>query len=191
MKLPQLTEMTMRVSSYEELGAYIDQFADINVTGEFAGDLQHYQVYKRARDKFTDYAVFDKESIIAFFVLEQNELLNAYVKPEHRKQGVFSMFLFFLKRNEGFTKIIIGDLHSEATVEAIKHIAIRFHVYWTNGEIKVPYDPAKIDDFYSHLEPTEWQIVLENNGDFSRWPKKFDPLDSRTWYSPLLENIDV
>jgi hypothetical protein len=100
--------------------------------------------------------------------------MNAYVVEVHRKQGLFSAFLFFLKRNEGLSKIVIGELQSEDTIEAIRRIHKRFKTSWEKDGIKEPYDPNSLEQYYSYIAPTGWKIVLENHGDFSSWPKFFD-----------------
>jgi hypothetical protein len=100
--------------------------------------------------------------------------MNAYVVEVHRKQGLFSAFLFFLKRNEGLSKIVLGELQSEATVEAVRRIYKRFDASWKKDGYREPYDPATVDKYYSSTKPTGWKIVLENDGDFSSWPKFFD-----------------
>lgn len=173
MKLNDLTEMTMRTgySSYESSKNYLPYYQTLKEKGTHCGDIEQFNVFKLNRDDYMDYAVFLDGVCIAFFVLEQNELKVAFVLSDYRKQGIFSMFLFFLKRNEGMSQIVLGDLHSERTIEALKRIHIRFDTNWVKGDRKIKFDPANVDKFYSDAGPTGWKIMLENDHDFSKCSK--------------------
>lgn len=160
---------------------------NMNDRSLWVGDIEEYKVYKRDREHFTDYAIFNDGKVVAYAVLEQNVVENVFVVPEHRKRGLFSMFLFFLKQNEGLSQIIMGMRHSKDTLEAIKRIARRFNIYWSNGKEKVPYSPETTDQFYSETAPTKWKLILENDGDFTDVPKKFDFRLAKTFYTPLLD----
>lgn len=169
-----ILEMTMKVPSYEMLADYLPHFTHLKSDGFHCGDIEHFKIFKKQRGlSYTDYAAFLDGVIVAFFVLEGNEITNAFVSKEYRKKGLFSAFLFFLKRNEGLSQIILGDNHSYETVEAVKRIYKRFNTSWFKGIEKIPYDPNQEDPYYSMGKPTGWKIMLENDGDFSKWQKYF------------------
>lgn len=99
-----------------------------------------------------------------------------------------SAILFFMKRNEGLSKIVLSDHHSDATYNAIKRVYKRFtKVYWEKDGQVEPYSPDTVDSFYSITGPTGWRIVLEHNGSNLREGKRFDPTDLGTWYFNLLD----
>lgn len=165
--------MTMRNSdtSYEEFSQALSYYQDLYNVGIHCGDIEDTQVIKAERGKLTDYAFFQQTKCVGFAILNNNVVVNVYVIPENRKRGLFSAFLFFLKRNEGMHQIVLGDTQSEQTVSAVKRIYKRFNTFWIKDGEKIPYDPNTIDQFYSIAGPTGWQIMLENDGDFSHWPK--------------------
>ena len=177
--------------SYEKLDQYLPHYTKLIHTDTHIGDIQNFNVYKQMDNEYTDYAISDSsdtKDAIAFYRLKDNEVMIMYVKPQYRKQKILSMFLFFLKQNENFSKIVLNDRQSEDTVEAVKKISKRFKIHWIKGDEKVPYDINTIDNFYSVEKPTGWKLVLENDGDFSNHPKFWQPLDSRCWYEPLVED---
>jgi hypothetical protein len=192
-----ISEMTMKVPSYEALENYMPQFNHLINDGFHCGDIEHFNIYRKQRDSFTDYAAFLEGKIVAFFVLDGNEITNAFVSKDYRKKGLFSAFLFFLKRNEGLSKIILGDNHSYETIEAVKRIHKRFETSWFKGDEKVPYNPQQDSPYYSMSKPTGWKIMLENDGDFSKWQKYFHhELQPSTrllemfYFEPFVDSLD-
>lgn len=178
MKLEDLHEMTLRVSSYETIGQSLPHFQTLKDVGTHCGDMEHFNVYKSSRDAFVYYAVFEKDKCVAFFIIKDDNCLDiGYVIPEKRQNGILSMFLFFLKRNENITPIEIGQQQSEQMIAALLKIYKRFNTYWIKDGSKVPFDPNTVDQFYSDVHQTGWSIILENDGDFSSWKKFYDPTD--------------
>lgn len=176
MKLQEITnidEMTMRTpaNAFEDMSKELPFFQTLKETGEHCGDIEHTQIYKKSRKSLIDYAFFQQEQCVGFAVLNGNVVTNLYVTPQVRKTGIGSLFLFFLKRNEGISKLVLHDVHSEQTVDFIKRIYKRFDTNWVKGNEKIPYDPNTINQFYSIERPTGWSITLENDGDFSKWEK--------------------
>ena len=149
------------------------------------GDIENVDVL------FEDniYFLKTKTDDIGFFQVlkHDNEAIiqNMYIDTPFRRQGLMSKFFFFLKRNEGYDKIRLGDVHSKDTIIAIQKIAHRFTTYWEKNGQTEPYSSETINDFYSPTKPTGWTIVLENDGDFSSWPKFNNSLDVRCDYSWL------
>lgn len=189
MKMNDLNEMTMRVGSYEDLGKFLHTFKSYKHE-QHVGDIEQFDVYKKDESPIIKYAVFDDGEPIAFFIFDHylNELNTSFVHSKYRKKGLFSAFLFFLKRNEGHSRIVFSELHSEDTVEAIKRIYKRFDAFWDNGDEKVPYSPNTIDKFYSQRKLTGWKLVLENDGDFSSFPKFFNETFAKAYYFNLLHD---
>ena len=72
----------------------------------------------------------------------------------------------------------------------IKRIAHRFNTSWQRGNETKSYDPNTTDQFYSSMEKTGWVVVMENGGNFSDWPKFYDPtiLDNRCFYDMMLKD---
>lgn len=189
-------EMTMVVNSYENLGEYLKEFDHLLTDGEHCGDIEKFKIYKKPRGKLVDYGAFLEDKVVAFFVMKNDMLMDAFVTKEHRKIGLFSAFLFFLKRNEGHRQIRLSDSHSEDTVEAVKRIYKRFDTYWEKDGKKEKYDPSTIDQYTSRSKGTGWTLVLENDGDFSHWQKfnhKTLQDDTRLtemyYFEPFVEDI--
>ena len=200
MKLSDLKEMAAKAGSYENLEKWTYEFSKLKETGEHVGDIEKYEVYRKNRDRVTDYSLFLNNDIVAYFEIENPTTLDvAYVKKEHRQKGLFSAFLFFLKRNERMSKIILGNLHSQDTINAVKKIYTRFDTYWWNGKEKISFDPEKTDyPFYNHKNPKEWKLILENDTDFyDDWPKFYNLKEAfnngdmlKIWYFGFLGLTD-
>lgn len=192
----KLREMTMSSGSMENLGKYLKDYEHILKDSVHVGDIEDFNVFRKERNvaPFYDYAISTEDKIIAFFsVTKKWEVDIAYVSPEFRKKGLFSAFLFFLKRNEGASKITLGNVHSQDTIDAIKRIHARFDTHWENQKTKekIKYDPNTAKDFYGVKSSNDWRIILENDSDFSDWPKFYpkDFPDLKTFYFNLLEDI--
>jgi len=192
MKQKELSEMTQ---SFGKVGSQLSnalKFADVN-----KGDYSHVGDMNEADVLFKNevYLIVLNTKSIAFFqvVKRGNTALvqNMYVVPEHRKEGWMSMFLYFLKQNEGYARIQLGDRHSEDTIEAVKRISKRFKVYWEKDGKRYPYTVDTIDKFYSLDAPSGWNIILENDGIFIDYPKFRDDKcvipDIRLMYDILLD----
>lgn len=191
MKIEHLFEMTMKVPSYENLGQTLPHFQQLKTTGTHCGDIEKYNVFKKSRNNMTDYAVFENDTCIAFFVIVNPNILKiGYIIPEKRNIGLSPMFLFFLKRNEGMSQIIMGDKQSEQAIKSLSKTSKLFKTSWVKGNHKVPYDPDTIDQFYNYQQPTGWVVMLENEGDFSDWPKYYvhGVPDLKMYYSSYIED---
>lgn len=180
-----LPEMTMRVGSYERLAEFSSPFAELLQSGTHAGDIEHLRVFRSSDNSM--YAAFDQATLAAFWKMTGNVLELIFVFPAYRSAGLMSVILFFMQRNEGLPKIILGSHHSRATVEALKRIYHRFDsVYWQKGDAEVQYDPNTVDSFYSLSGPSGWVIVLESSNIVTEH-KFFDGLNLCTWYFNLLD----
>ena len=153
--------------------------------------------YKKERKDLLDYAAFLDNKAVAFFTLNKNEIVAAFVQKDFRKKGLFSAFLFFLKRNENLSQIIIGEIQSQDTVEAVKRIHKRFKTSWVKGDKKEKFDPNVENPYYSFEKPTGWKIMLENDGDFSQWQKFYHKtlqddtrLTEMYYFEPFVEDIN-
>lgn len=182
-----LVEMTMRVNSYEDLGNYVTAFEYVIAPENHCGDIEQHHVYKHTKDNTTNYAISeDSKTVVGFFQVVDNEFTTIYITPALRGKGMFGAVLWFLKRNEGMSRIVLGKQHSEASIESIKRISDRFNVYWTNGTVTHPYNPNTVNQYYSIAGPTEWRVVLEHSGDFTLWEKYWNPTNLETYYYALL-----
>lgn len=183
-----INEMTMLAGSYEGLANYLHLFVDYEKTGQYAGDIEQFRVFKQEHLHIIKYAVFDKNTVVAFFTTNTNMLETIYVVPCYRKQGLFPAVLWFLKRNEKFDKVILGAQHSQDIYDSVKRIYKRFEkVYWQKDNKKIDYDPNTVDQFYSITGPSGWQLIFEHYGQNLGESKTFDPFKLSTWYFNLLD----
>jgi hypothetical protein len=163
-------------------------FDNYNLDQFHVGDIENFAVYKKKNDLENRYAVFDQSKIAAFFITRNNILDIVYVVPQYRKQGLFPAILWFLKKNEKLDQIMLGNQHGYDTYRAIKKIYKRFEqVYWLKDGQKIPYHPDTVDQFYSLIGPTGWNIVFENYNKNLGEKRFFNPLDLSTWYFNLLD----
>lgn len=187
MRLAAVLEMTQAVDSFEHLAHFMPMMQMQLQNAEHCGDIERVGVYKANVLGSTFYITsHDGKTVLGYYQMNGNELISAYVIPEMRKQNLTAMFLLFLKRSEGMSKITIGDQQSRNMIAVLKKIYTRFDTSWEKDGVKIPYNPATIDKFYSDKK-TGWQVVLENDGDFSKWPKFYNLYDIKTWYNQLLE----
>lgn len=183
-----LREMTMKHGTMEnQLSIYFKSIIKDEKNYKHVGDIEQIKVLKNN----DIYLLITDDKPIAFFQVTNSnnvaDLQNAYTIPELRKTGIFTKFIWFLKRNEGYNQIRFGDVHSEDTIEVIKAISKRFDTYWQNGKgEKIPYDVNTIDQFYSKKHPTDWKIILENNYDFSDWPKFYEVPNIKCIYEGII-----
>lgn len=164
-------EMTMKAGTFGRLEKDLPEYQHLLEVGEHCGDIEEFEIYKKDRKGLIDYAAFLDKKVVAFFTLDKNEIVAAFVIKELRKKGLFSAFLFFLKRNEGISQIILGEIHSKDTIEAVKRIYKRFNTSWVKDGKKEKFEPGVEEPYYSIEKPTGWKIMLENDGDFSKWQK--------------------
>jgi predicted acetyltransferase len=192
MKLNNIIEMTQ---TFGKTGEHIinamNSIYDNRKSYDHIGDINQAQVlYKN-----NIYLIILNNEPIGFFqVFNKNDtalVSNMFIIQKHRKKGWMSMFLFFLKQNESYSKIQLGDRHSEDTIKAIKRISKRFNIYWEKNGKREPYDIKTIDKYYSLIKPTGWNIILENDGDFKDYPKFWNHnsilQDLRIQYDILLD----
>jgi len=183
-----LPEMTMKTGSMESLSIFFENALKERDSYTHIGDIESIRVLK----KNDIYLLIDNNDIgIGFFqVYDNNKVATInvlFVDKPFRKTGIFTKFLWFLKRNEQYNQIKIGDTHSQDTVEVIKHLSKRFNIFWIKDNEKIPYDIATIDRFYSTMNPTGWEIVLENDYDFSSWPKFYEVPNVKCLYEWLFD----
>lgn len=186
--LANLLEMTMKAGSLSaQLGRYMLGYVHDRKSYQHVGDIEHLQVLLKEIKGQKNYLLMDSDTGVGFFELEKNEILALYIEDKYRRQGIAAKMIWFLKKHEGYSKLTLSDVHSPDTVEMVKKLSKKFDVSWTKGNEKVKYDPEEIDKFYSHQKPTGWKIMLENDGDFSDWPRFFNGPDPRCHYDWLIE----
>jgi hypothetical protein len=187
MQLVNMLEMTQSVDSFEHLAHFMPMIQMQLPNAEHCGDIEKVHVYKiKLLGSLFYITSHDGKTVLGYYQVDNNELIGAYVIPEMRRQNLTAMFLLFLKRSEGMSKIIIGDQQSHNMIAVLQKVYKRFDTNWEKDGKKIPYDPATIDNFYSDKK-TGWQVVLENDGDFSKWPKFYNLYNTKTWYNQLLE----
>lgn len=195
----RLFELSMRAGDLSKhLSAYFNQEIKNIESYEHIGDIENIQVFRK--DYGTSgilYILKKGEECISFsqvFKLSEKRALvkNTFTVEKYRRQHAHVNFLFFLKRNEGYSEIELGDIHSKDTLQVIPTLSKRFQVSWENkkSQEKIKYDSAEEDKYYSSSKPTGWVILLENDGDFSEWPKFFDEskLNTKQYYYWLFQD---
>jgi hypothetical protein len=187
----KLDEMTMKVGNLS-----------YNLSRYFAKASKEIEQFKHVGDIEDQFKVLNRDSEFlltsndvpcAYFFVKHDDALTeisvAYVEESFRKQGVFAKFIWFLKRFFSADKITLSDVHSSDTVEALKKLKNRFSIFWEKDNKREKYDPNNTEKYYSDSKPTGWKVVLENDGDFSNWPRFFDlnRPDIRQHYDWLIE----
>lgn len=125
-----------------------------NIKGEFA----HLSVYVKVDD--------------AAYVNQQ------YTEQKFAGNKLQIKALLLLKIKLHFSKILLGEVHSKATQSNIKNIIKAFQPSWYNKTTK-EIEKFTLDNYqdekYTRIDkPTDWILLLENTGDFSIVPTKFD-----------------
>lgn len=151
--------------------------------GEYIADIEKFKVIKH--EHF--YSLWDSDNITAFCSLAGNVVDRVYVYPEYRGQKLFSMMLWFFKTRLGISSIELGQVHSKAMQEAINGLS-RFDKVWINKDTgeRRPFNQETNDEYYSYIKPTEWRLVLENDGNFN-WPMFKNKDFIREAYLPYID----
>ena len=147
--------------------------------GKHIGDIDNYQV--KQYEHF--YSLWDKDLLIGFNSLTKDKadapivVDIVWINPDYQGKKLFSKMLWFYKTRLGHSKLMLGDIHSLAMQEVVKSGLSRFKKSWLKNETSEPFDIKTLDKYYDHSKSTGWQLVLENDGDFSNWPKFTDGKD--------------
>jgi hypothetical protein len=190
--------MTMKAGDLSyNLKRFFTHAVEERETYKHIGDIEQIQVFKK-----NDIYLLKKEDIgVAFFEVKTYNssetkpyndatLINvAYIDDDFRGKNILEKFIWFLKRHEHASKILLGDIHSAMMVNAVKKLSKRFETSWVKKNEKIKFDPIKADDFYGVGHTTGRQIMFENQGDFESWPRFFneDSPDIKQYYYWLLE----
>ena len=171
----KIKEMTM---SGPDLNLLAQQFADKNkqqwaTSGEYIADIEDYKVLKNlgSTQNSDHYSLWDKNNLVGFASLgDDNVVDGVWVNPDYRGRKIFSMMLWFFKTRLNKSPLILGDIHSKDMQELVKGLS-RFEKKWYNIKTKEvePFSLETLDNYYSHGRPTQWRLILENDGEFS-WP---------------------
>ena len=173
MKLHEIcNEMTMKAGNLDALATkFVDLNKDQWKTGEYVGDIENFKV-----KKFSNcYSLWlDDEIISSLDVKPEGEITfvgRLWTNEKFRGQKVLSKFLWFLKTQEKYSKMVLCNIHSTDTQAVVTHGLSRFDKSWyKDGKIE-PFSIETLDKYYSHKHPTGWQLMLENDGAFTDWPR--------------------
>lgn len=165
-----ISEMSMRGPNFDKVA---QKFGEENsqrwlVQGEYIADIEQFRVLKYE----SLYSVWSGDILVAFTSLNHNVVDDVWVSEEYRGQKIFSKILWFYKTRLNVNPIVLGKVHSPAMQEVVTGLS-RFKKSWENiatGE-RIEYSPVTADRFYSGWKVTDWRLILENDGDFSDWPK--------------------
>lgn len=162
----------MRGPNYDQLAKkFGDQHRDRwRSHGQHIGDIEQYALIQDGNF----FSMWDQDAMVAFASLSDhdNTVDNVWVDSAHRGQRLFSKLLWFFKTRLNRNPLIIGPVHSPTMQEVVKGLS-RFRKSWVNVQTgqREPFDPAATDRYYDSMHPTEWRLMLENQGDFSGWPR--------------------
>ena len=168
--------MTMRTGKLN--GRTLQQFVDTHLkewyNSKIIGQIEQYDL--RKSDTF--YSLWDKDSYVASAKLELpdskgiSETGLFHVAQAYRGQKILSKLLWNFKTRQGHSILKIDPYHSDDVYDIVNGSGLsRFKKYWMNSEgIVEPYDPKTVDKYYSYGGPTGWQLILENNHNFSSMP---------------------
>ena len=179
--LNSLLEMTMRGGNFSSIAERYgkEHQASWKTEGKHIGDIDNYQV--KQYEHF--YSLWDKDLLIGFNSLTKDKadapivVDIVWINPDYQGKKLFSKMLWFYKTRLGHSKLMLGDIHSLAMQEVVKSGLSRFKKSWLKNETSEPFDIKTLDKYYDHSKSTGWQLVLENDGDFSNWPKFTDGKD--------------
>lgn len=170
----KIHEMTMRGGNFDDLATKFVSFKrdTWKKNGNHVGDIENFTVLQDGKY----FSVWDNDEIVACSSLtgyaNTNIVDDVWVNPDYRGQKLFSKLIWFYKTRLDKNNLLIGQVHSKNMQEVIKGLS-RFSKWWYNTKTKEkkPFSLDTLDDFYSYTEVTPWRLLLENNGDFSSWPK--------------------
>jgi hypothetical protein len=205
MKFKELWEMTMRAGDLSHnlkpyLGRFVDQYEKYPDRFEHVGDIEHIKVLKTKEKHWFIYLLMADDIGVGYFEVfeygasedepyKNSSLINvAYISEKFHGKSIFEKFIWFLKKHEKASKILIGDVHSAMMVPAIKKLSKKFDTNWVKKDEKVKYDPEKLDQHSSGS--TGWLVMFENQSSFEGWPAFFNESspDFRQRYDWLLED---
>lgn len=173
--------MTMRGGNFSSIAERYGKEHQISwrTEGKHIGDIDNYQV--KQYEHF--YSLWDKDLLIGFNSLTKDKsdapivVDIVWINPDYQGKKIFSKMLWFYKTRLGHSKLMLGDIHSLAMQEVVKSGLSRFKKSWLKNKTSEPFDIKTLDKYYDHSKSTGWQLVLENDGDFSNWPKFTDGKD--------------
>lgn len=179
MRLAELTEMAIKGGG---LSTQADEWAMRNKSyledSKHVGDIEEFQVKKKG----LLYSLWNGSDLVA--LMKVDSIPNAYtvvddwwVSSENRGQKIISKMLWFLKSRVGHSKLLLGKVHSDDTVNLLKAGGLsRFKKYWfdnTTGETE-DFDVDTVDEFYT-AKKQKWSLMLESQDDLNNMPRFNDP----------------
>ena len=170
-----LDEMAYKANS---LRSVADKFAEMNYHKwkmfPHVGDIEEYAV--RSDGKY--YTLWDGEVPVLYVKtlpmihIECLEVDDIWIKSEYTGKKLLSKMLWFLKSREQYSRLCLGDVHSDDTVSILKKGGLsKFKKFWmdsVSGEL-INFDPNDIDRYYNNS--SRWKLVLENVDDYSEFPR--------------------
>lgn len=153
--------------TFNNLAKHLNEYSSVgNIDGE-------YNVVKWSDGTNSNYFLLNSQDApIALYVVvkisNSRILLKVmHVIPLYRKKSITARFIWFLKREEHFKEIQIGNIISPDTKHLINRLSHSFHVWWESEDEKIKYTDADFNKYSSQYKPTEWNIVLENDHNFT------------------------
>lgn len=138
---------------------HIGDISDVNVFRSTNSKTRGYDILKRNNEPigFSDWTVFQIKHALVF------EIGNIYFIPEEQRKDLGYKYFFFLK-NVLHLNVLLGNVHSKATVEFLKKQdrLRRFDLKWYNIQT------GDLEDFknskYSLTgRPSEWRVLIESD----------------------------
>lgn len=161
MKINDVTETLITGNPEKIMSSIIDNI-DVDSL-KHVGDIEHYKVL------FDNnlYLIMNQDNKVGYAVIEMDGnipvLDQLYISDVYRGKGIGEMFILYLKRIEGYSKIKFGLQQSLDAMKMVDRISHRFDIYWEKDGETMDYNEVNNDIAYSYGGNTGWQLVLENH----------------------------
>lgn len=171
MKVKELFEMAIRGGNLNSNAiSYVKKHQSTWQTAPITANLDDFDI-RKCEDV---YSLWEKDKFVATASLKMVQdvglIDNVWVDPEYQGKKIFTKLLLFFRTREGVTKLQFSTVHSDDTYNLLKLGGLTlFKKSWIgkNGE-KAPFSVDTIDKFYG---AGHWKLMLENNSDFSDFPR--------------------
>jgi len=141
------------------------------------GDVETYPCYQHGLLFF----LLDAGQIIFICKLEDfyyennaKKLDSVWLDSAYQGKQIFSKMLWFLRSREGYTKLVLGDIHSQDTRNLLRRGGLsKFDKTWVNINTREreKFSPETMDKFYLNNNSV-WKLLLESNAEGDDLAKK-------------------
>ena len=172
-----ITEMTMRGGNFDiSATEYSKSFLKHLDKFTYIADIEDFKVLKWQYLKSDTFFLLikDDQVISSCKVLDYLDgikmIRNIWTDRNYRGNGILSKLLWFFKTRLNYSRMVLGDLHSEDTQKVVKNGLSKFKKSWYKNGKQEPFSADTLNNFYSDSKATGWLVMLENDGQFENWP---------------------